>query len=518
MNKKSGDRTAAVIEIGSSIVRMRISQLRRGEIETLDTLECPVSLGHEVFNDGKISFESLQSLSGILTRFSAALLGYGCKNVRVVSSTMMREAENRSFVSDQLFIHNQLALEILEYSEEKALICSEILRILQQERHMDTENALLAYIGTGSIGLSLYSGGAIPISQNIPIGSLKLHDAFEALQAESDAFYPVIEEYLNIIMGRVEVRPKDIQSIILTGPDLLSIAAVCGVEGKNGLYTISAKRLGAVCEEVRNLSYSAIARRFDISEEEAEILYTALFIYNGILQLTPNVQKLICPDIDICDALTRHMLIPGAAREYDMLIHDSAVASANSIAQKFNCHLQHARAVSDYAVEIFDKMKDVHGLAPRHRLILELAARLHSCGQYINVRTHNRCSFDLVKNLDIFGVTQQQILLTAFVSGYDELSVPELSDFAVLSLTEERRLEISKLVAIFRLANAMDKSKRQKLKITKIKITKTTLEIKADTAVDALLEKWAFAECAAFFREVFGLSPELTLRSLLLQS
>ena len=48
MNIKNHNGPAAVIEVGSSAVRMRISQMRRGVIETLDSLEYPVSLGHEI--------------------------------------------------------------------------------------------------------------------------------------------------------------------------------------------------------------------------------------------------------------------------------------------------------------------------------------------------------------------------------------------------------------------------------------------------------------------------------------
>ena len=154
MNKKLPSGPAAVIEIGSSAVRMRVSQLKHGEIEMLDSLEYPVFFGHEVFTTGRISFESLRQLSSILTKFTTALEGYNCKNVRVVSSTVMREAENRSFVIDQLKIHNNLHLEILEYSEEKALICSEIIRLLKEESKIEMKDALIAYVGTGSIGVA----------------------------------------------------------------------------------------------------------------------------------------------------------------------------------------------------------------------------------------------------------------------------------------------------------------------------------------------------------------------------
>ena len=49
MNKKKGGKIAAVIDIGSNLLKMRICQLRKGEIVTLDRLQYPLNLGHEVF-------------------------------------------------------------------------------------------------------------------------------------------------------------------------------------------------------------------------------------------------------------------------------------------------------------------------------------------------------------------------------------------------------------------------------------------------------------------------------------
>lgn len=517
LNKKLPGGPAAVIEIGSSAMRMRVSQLKHGEIEMLDSLEYPVFFGHEVFTTGRISFESLRQLSSILTKFTTALEGYNCKNVRVVSSTVMREAENRSFVIDQLKIHNNLHLEILEYSEEKALICSEIIRLLKEESKIEMKDALIAYVGTGSIGVALYDGKAICTSQNIPIGSLKLHDALGALSRECDDFYPAVEEYLDIILNRVDIPKKDIRSIILTGSDLELVASVCGAEKSGDLYTISAKKMHAAYKEIRMMSHSAIARRHNISEELAEILYTALSIYTGMLRLSDGVQKVICPDIDICDAITRHMLVPGAQKEYIAQTNESAIVSAKRIAAKYNCHGAHSDAISEFACTLFDKFKNLHGLSSDKKIILQLASILHSCGQYINVRMPNQCSFDLIKNLDIFGLTHEQILLTAFVAGSDEFTMPNVADAGAIPMTEERRLEILKLVAIFRLANALDKSKRRKLRISKIRITNEKLEIKAVASGSALLEKWAFEECAGLFKEVFGLSPELQIKSELLK-
>lgn len=47
----------------------------------------------------------------------------------------------------------------------------------------------------------------------------------------------------------------------------------------------------AAYKEIRMMSHSAIARRYNISEELAEILYTALSIYTGMLRLSDGVPE-----------------------------------------------------------------------------------------------------------------------------------------------------------------------------------------------------------------------------------
>ena len=114
--------------------------------------------------------------------------------------------------------------------------------------------------------------------------------------------------------------------------------------------------------------------------------------------------------------------------------------------------------------------------------------------------------------MDIFGLRQSEVLETAFVAGSvaNDLASEENRDFAWLS-TEERII-ISKLAAIFRLANALDKSHLHKLRDLKIHLEDDQVLFKAKAADNTLLERWAFEESAQFFKEVFGLSPELSIK------
>ena len=131
MNKKKGGKTAAVIDIGSNMLRMQISQLRKGAVFPVDRLEYPVTLGHEVFTSGKISFESLRELTGILRGFSNVMAEYGVEDYQVVATTALREAHNKTFITDQLKIQNNMNVSILEDNQEKSLIFSSIFDSLQ---------------------------------------------------------------------------------------------------------------------------------------------------------------------------------------------------------------------------------------------------------------------------------------------------------------------------------------------------------------------------------------------------
>ena len=97
--------------------------------------------------------------------------------------------------------------------------------------------------------------------------------------ASATIFTPRSKNISTSFLNRVDIPKKDIRSIILTGSDLELVASVCGAEKSGDLYTISAKKMHAAYKEIRMMSHSAIARRYNISEELAEILYTALYIY-----------------------------------------------------------------------------------------------------------------------------------------------------------------------------------------------------------------------------------------------
>ena len=511
MNKKSAARAAAVIEIGSNNVRMRVAQWAKGQLAILDRLEYPVSLGHDVFTNGTISFDSLRELSSVLSKFSSALQSYNIDKPKAISCTALREAKNQALVVDQLKVRNGLEVTVLEDSQEKAYIYKEVIQRLEGTP-LQQGNTAIAYVGSGSIGMAVYDGQRVVYSQNIPMGALKLHDALHHLNRESEDLYYIVEEYLDTIFNRIAISKFQVRNLVLTGSQLELVAKLCEAKKAGFPYQISVKKLSALYQSIRNTTTENISNRFGITEEQAALLYASLAIYNALLRFCPQAENVISPPEDISEAILRYLLVPKADRDLATYLEESAIACAQTTAKRFGCNPDHSSRTGEIACEIFDKLKKVHGLDPSKRLLLELASILHSCGSFVNVRQHNQCTYDLIKGMDIFGLRQSEVLETAFVAGSvsHTLFAEENPGFAWLPNGE--RIVISKMAAIFRLANALDKSHRHKLRDLKIRLEDDRVLFKAKAADNTLLERWAFEESAQFFKEVFGLSPELSIK------
>ena len=504
---------AAVISIESDVIKMRISRVKNGEISDIDRLENPTNIGHEVFNTSKISFESLRKISEILKGYSKVLSEYGVTNYRVVASTALREAENCAYVLDQLRIQNDMTVEVLEDRQEKSLIYNEIINYIEGQGMSD---ALISYIGAGSIGFAIYEDGAVKFSQNIKMGSQKLHDLLGEIQSQTRDYHTVLEEYLDRIIGRVnfpEGRFKN-DNLVITGNEIKIIAKICGASPGSLGYDIDTQLIVDFYDEIRDLTTEKIMDKYSLNQHEAQLFLTSLLIYLRIIKITGS-SRILSPQVELWDAIIKQMLIPKNKVIYDAHVKTSTINCAVVLSELYSCDKDHREMTRKYAMEIFDKMKKIHGMGPRKRLLLELAIILHESGYCLNSKYPRESTFDIIKNLGLYGLTSEEMILVANIAKYDELTVPNMSDLEYSDLSQKNKLLVSKMVAIFRLANALDKSKKQKFQDIKARLVDQKFIIEVQSNENVYLEKWAFNKCVPFFEDVYGVNPELNVKTTL---
>ena len=505
--------TAAVIDIGSNELRLHIGQAtpegEREGVTYLESLHYPISLGRDTFHGGKMRFDKVDKACEVIRNYIKAARSYGVRAIRTVANTVAREATNIDYILDQIKIKTGVDVEVMDEAEEKR----HIYRLMTQHATDEVkENALLVYIGSGNVGVALMQENRMTHTWNIPVGSLRIGEMFGELQDFSRDFHRLLEEYLASFTQQVAKEiPEGIKHFIVSGQEIDIITRLCGVSISAPLFALSREMLEELCGKIKRKSPERIADEFHLPMERADALLPAASIYQNLLALT-KAETLTVSQLLPCDAVLFEMLHPKRYAQLNKRLSRSTDKSVNMLARRYQVNIAHGEHVRQMGLAIFDKLKKLHGLGARDKLLLSAAAMLHEVGEFINVRAHHFHSYNIINASDIVGLSATEIEIVALICRYHADLLPGEYDECYTALTREEKVRVSKLVALLRLADAMDRSYTQKFSDVDAKLVGTELTISVTTHRSASLEQWAFDEKGQFFSEVFGLKAQLKVR------
>lgn len=126
------------------------------------------------------------------------------------------------------------------------------------------------------------------------------------------------------------------------------------------------------------------------------------------------------------------------------------------------------------------------------------------------------CSYNIIMATEVIGLSHMEREIVANIVRFNSGYVMPFEELAISSLLERAEyMTIIKLTAILRMANALDRSHKQKLREIKVNIKDNhTIQIVADTSEDLTLEQAMFKEKTELFEEVYSLKPILKAKKL----
>lgn len=508
MSQKDRPQTAAVIDIGSSVLSMEVAQAGRDGPEELDYLEYPVNLGYETFTQGKVSFRTMEEIARALDGFDKAARQYGVEDdaVRVMATTALREASNSAYVLDQLKNKTARQVEVLEDGQEMAFVFKEVLRRMDAQRQDIQKSFMMAYIGTGSVGIAAVRDGAVFFARNIRVGSLKLSQMLGERGERTPRFHVMLEEYLSALtrLLRDQMQAYRPGRFVVCGKEIELIAGLTKTQEKGGLLTIERRSLAALYDEIKALTPAQVSQKYKLRGEQGEVLLPSLAIYMTLSDFT-NADEVLSPSVVPVDSMLFELLYPKEAREWNRRFEEGIEASAREMARRYQADMNHAAAVEGFAMQIFDALKKVHGFSHRERKLLQAAALLHDIGKFVNSKYHEIYSGHLLLDSNIIGLTGAETAMLASIARYHSGAAPALSHPEWAALPAESRITVSKLAAMLRLADSLDRSHTQKLEEIELKTKDNEFIITGRTQLDMALEQWTFEYKSELFTEVFGL-------------
>jgi exopolyphosphatase/guanosine-5'-triphosphate,3'-diphosphate pyrophosphatase len=169
----------------------------------------------------------------------------------------------------------------------------------------------------------------------------------------------------------------------------------------------------------------------------------------------------------------------------------------------------HSRHVAGLALQLFDGLREQHGLAEPDRELLEYAALLHDIGEHVAHEGHEKHAAYLVAHGGLRGFDQDELaMLIALVRWHRRGEVRADTKHAPL---DDRALDRCRtLTAILRVADGLDRSRHQAVGGLSVSVAPSLALIRLSADADAELEVWGARRKRTLLEERLGREVEFT--------
>jgi exopolyphosphatase/guanosine-5'-triphosphate,3'-diphosphate pyrophosphatase len=337
------------------------------------------------------------------------------------------------------------------------------------------------------------------------MGSVRLLQVLEEKKHGERHFNQLVREYVDAAHRRIkkEIGNQKIDVCVGTGGNIEALGDLRkDLYGKEKNSLVTKEELDSLVKKLQSMTYEERVRELRLRPDRADVIVPASVVLQKIVKLA-GVDEVLIPNVGLKDGLLVDM-VQDLYGDKKHVHREQVVASAMQVGRKYTFDEQHGSIVARFAVKLFDETRTLHNLEPAARLLLEVAALLHDIGTFISANDHHKHTQYLLKATPLIGLNEDQMAIVGNVARYHRKSFPKVAHESYRVLSAKDRVVVSKLAAILRLADAMDNEHASKVSDFTVEFKKPRFIVGLKGDGDMLLEKWALANKAPLFEEVFS--------------
>lgn len=494
----------AAIDVGSNAIRFVAAEFTSARTFTvLDEERAAVRLGHGVFLSGRLAPSAMDGAIAAMASFSSRMTSLGVEYYRAVATSAVREARNGEELLARMRAEAGLELDVIGGSDEARLVYLAVRRVVP----LAGREWILADLGGGSVEVSLVDDSGILWSESHTMGSVRLLEELSEVGQEPGRFRRLLEEYTATLRLPSAAAYRSAVGFVATGGNIESLARLAGVDAApRGYATLPLDRLQGVIDTLSRMSFAQRVAELGLREDRADVVLPAAMVYLRLAQLA-GASEIHVPFVGIregvlFDAVEALTTKPAHADRH----HQELVAAAVALGRRFMFDESHARQVCTHALSLFDQLAELHGLGEEERKVLLVAALLHDSGAYISYKKHHKHSMYLITHSELPGLSPRAISLAAVVARYHRRSEPADRHPEFSGLPAREQNTVTRTAALLRLADALDREHRERVKAVHARVEAGTLHLRLVGDGDLYLEKWALERKSQLFKRAFKLA------------
>lgn len=495
----------AAIYIGSYEVSLKVFELApKKPIHEIDHIRARIEIGRDAYQKGYIDYELMEELGKILSEYKKVMESYGTNDYTAYAGAAFRGIKNEMFVIDQLYIRTGIRIQVPSNSEHR-FIGYKSVAFQEEFNEMTKQGTAVVDVGGGNLQITLFSEGKVITTQHMVLGTLRLREQLSSIKNDVSHYENQLEELVNKdleVFKSLYLKDYKMKYIIFMGEYIMELMK--RVE-KKGNKVVSAEKFVKSMRKLYKKSAEQIVAELDLENENDPLLVPYIVVYTRLAEEL-NAEEIWAPGYNVSDGMAydyaerRRIIKP----THDF--NEDIISAAKELSRRYEGFSPHIDALTEMSSLIFDAMKKMHGMGKRERLLLQTAAILHDCGKYVSLAHGPECAYNIIMESEIIGLSHLERQIVASVVLYNTYPLAAYEDLAD-RLDRDSYRKVAKLAAILRVANAMDRSHKQKFKNVKAVLRGTQLVITIDTADNIILERKLFAVRAELFERVFGIKP-----------
>lgn len=501
------DMRLAAIDVGSNSIHLIVAQADAdGSITTLWRVKEMVGLGRISFPSHRLSQEAMDRAILTLHRFVQMARRRQCEKVLAVATSAVREATNGGDFLERARVELGLSVRLVSARDEARLIYLGARHALP----LKGGPHLIMDVGGGSVEFIVADEHKALLLESRKLGAARMTAKFirsdpaapRELAALRRHYHQELEPLCRSITNLHPIKA------IGTSGTLENLTAMCGaVDKANGdaePSIIEAGRFSRLLDKLLDSDASDRARLRGLDEKRQDQILA------GAVLVGELIQRLNLERIHLChSALREGILIDYLSRHLPDLairrqVPDPRRRSVLDLARRCEWNEIHSRHVAELVLQLFDQLKELHGMDPRARELIEYAAFVHDIGWHISPRRHHRHSMYLVLHGDLKGFTTEEVAIIANVARYHRKSAPaaDHEEYQALSPSAKRMVQAG--AALLRIGDGLDRSHCGAVTGLKCKIGKRRICVTLQGRGDMALEIWAAQRKMGLLNDIVG--------------
>lgn len=492
----------AAIDVGSNQMKLKIIQYVQGHMEVIENMSKSVNIGQGVFSHGYIDHDEVREIIETLKFFQESMRGYDVSKYRAVGTSAMRAAENGRNVIEMIFMKTGIEVEILEDTMEKYLTYKSMRDNLPDYK-LIRNSAMLVEMNTGSCDISIYNRSGLVFNEEFILGTLVLKNIMQELEMYSSEYPRVINE---LIVSRTRhiwqsILQKKIKHFMAIGGEVRLM--------KKHIFN----NQEVIDRKTFNKVYTRVIEDHRLYRKEIEALemdwyefVSCVLIYYTFFDLL-KTDQLLFPEINLRDGMLAEMIEKDYQVTKYQIFRNDTISLARQISKRYKSDINHCRNIELNAIMLYKGLKEQFLFDEEDELLLRVSAVLHEIGKFTRMKDYHLATFQKIQNLNIVGLTHNDMSFIAYVCRFMTGGRFNYDEGLNMDLKVHNR--IFKLASIMAIADALDKSKMQKISVERTEIVDERFNIYISKNGETILEEWDFEKRKKDFMNTFGIVPRI---------